>query len=149
MLAWILVALQFLASAFLLLSVDWNPLPWGFLIASIPGWGLAIGAWFRVGMSRIRIHPQSTDQTEFITDGPYGIVRHPMYTGLIWVTLTALWTPLEWSRFAAWIVVVAVLVCKSRIEERSMAERFPGYAEYRTRVGGLIPKWPGAETKKS
>lgn len=140
MFLWILVVAQFILAAVLVLSANWNPFPVVEFCVSIPGIGLAVWAWFRVGLTRVRIHPESTDRTVFLDDGPYAIVRHPMYTGLLWFTAALLSEPFRWWRIAAWIVLFAVLYLKSGHEEHSMVQRFEDYAQYQNRVGRLLPR---------
>ena len=71
---------------------------------------------------------------ELITAGIYRRVRHPMYGGGILFALG--WSILTGS--AAGLVLTAGLVLffelKSRREERWLADRYAGYAEYRRRT---------------
>jgi protein-S-isoprenylcysteine O-methyltransferase Ste14 len=130
----LLIFLQFVLAAGLVLSADWWPIPWIALLASSPGVIMAISAWVTMGLWRIRIHPSTTDRTRLLTGGPYGYVRHPMYTGLLWFTAALLFSPLAWWRVAAWLMLLGVLSLKTVYEERSMLARFPEYAQYRQQV---------------
>lgn len=77
---------------------------------------------------------------ELIVRGPYRVVRHPIYTGLLLLligTTLIIGTP-------GWVAALAggflVMVGKLRMEERLMVQHFPEeYSEYRGRVRGLIP----------
>jgi len=77
---------------------------------------------------------------EVIRKGPYSIVRHPIYTGLL---LAVLGTALEVGEIRgliAFAVAFASLFEKSRREERFMVEEFDGaYVEYRHSVKRIIP----------
>jgi protein-S-isoprenylcysteine O-methyltransferase Ste14 len=71
--------------------------------------------------------------------GPYAIVRHPIYSG-------ALLAVFGWAAFVRGpltlleaLAVLVLLDIKSRREERWLAERFAGYAEYQKRVRKLVP----------
>jgi protein-S-isoprenylcysteine O-methyltransferase Ste14 len=74
------------------------------------------------------------------TTGPYAIVRHPIYTGLLGMLGgTALIAGL-----GVWVVLVVAAAClfqvKLRAEERLLAATFgPAYGEYASRVPRLIP----------
>jgi protein-S-isoprenylcysteine O-methyltransferase Ste14 len=136
---WFLVVAQFVLGACLVLSATWSPLPWLRLLLAGPGIALAIWAWFRIGLRKVRIHPTVTESTVWVSAGPYGVVRHPMYTGLLWFTAALLFDPWRWWRLAGWIALLLVLYVKSVCEEQSMSTQFPDYESYRQRVGRLLP----------
>ncbi len=75
-----------------------------------------------------------------ITTGPYGLVRHPMYSGGI---LLFVGTPLALGSFfglVGFAVALPALVWRLLDEEKLLAKRLPGYAEYCVRVRWrLIP----------
>lgn len=77
---------------------------------------------------------------ELIQRGPYALVRHPIYTGI--VTMAA-GVALQWSAplgFVLFVVLVALFVVKMRMEEKLMSEHFPDqYREYRRTVKAIIP----------
>ncbi|MGH3673513.1 MAG: methyltransferase family protein [Pseudonocardiaceae bacterium] len=77
------------------------------------------------------------------TIGPYGITRHPIYTGLLGMLAgTALIDGL--GRWAAFFVLGVLLVgMKIRAEERLLGRALGGaYDQYRQRVPLLIPRPP-------
>lgn len=82
-------------------------------------------------------HPRS-DAT-LVETGVYGIVRHPVYSGL---SMAAFGWALAWRSPVTLALAAALLVffdVKSRREERWLAEKFAHYADYRRRVRKLIP----------
>jgi protein-S-isoprenylcysteine O-methyltransferase Ste14 len=75
-----------------------------------------------------------------ITTGPYAIVRHPMYVGILLLYLA---TPIALGSYWAVIAclpMVAIIVARTLSEERILTEQLAGYADYmqRTRYR-LIP----------
>jgi protein-S-isoprenylcysteine O-methyltransferase Ste14 len=77
---------------------------------------------------------------ELIQTGPYAVVRHPIYSGLMLATLGTAIAYGELSGFAGFMMVVAAWGYKSRLEEAAMAEQFGAqYEKYRSHVKGLIP----------
>ncbi|MCQ4081333.1 isoprenylcysteine carboxylmethyltransferase family protein [Streptomyces sp. RB6PN25] len=84
--------------------------------------------------------PMVQEHHELRTDGPYRLVRHPIYTGLLGLIVGGMLA----CGFGVWIVflVVAVpwLLRRVRIEDGMMASQFgASYDAYRARVPALIP----------
>jgi protein-S-isoprenylcysteine O-methyltransferase Ste14 len=77
---------------------------------------------------------------ELIIRGPYRLVRHPIYTGLL-AMLAA--TALQKGHLAGMIALILVFVSfwiKSNYEEEVMRKQFPEqYAAYREQVKRIIP----------
>lgn len=77
---------------------------------------------------------------ELIIRGPYALVRHPIYTGLL---LAAAGTAIaigKWSCLIGLLLLVIAFLLKISQEERLMLETFPhSYPGYRKRVRALIP----------
>jgi protein-S-isoprenylcysteine O-methyltransferase Ste14 len=103
--------------------------------------GLAFAVWARVHLGRNWSGIVTVKQGhELIRTGPYALVRHPIYTGIIAAVIgTAIVSATV--RAALGVAIIAVsLVVKSRVEERFMRETFGGqYARYREEVPALVP----------
>lgn len=140
MILWFLVMAQFTLSAALVLSTRWSPFPWLAMMVSIPGATLAVWAWGKVGLLHLRIHPTTTERTRLITGGPFAVVRHPMYTGLLWFTAAFQLSDFAWWRFVVWLALAIVLYSKACFEEKDMRLRFAEYEVYRDCVGRFFPK---------
>ena len=73
---------------------------------------------------------QVEQEQQVITTGPYAIVRHPMYTGLL---LMQLFTPLAlssyWSLIFSFLFIPKILV-RIRKEEEVLSRELPGYTGY-------------------
>lgn len=77
---------------------------------------------------------QVEEGQQVIATGPYRIVRHPMYLGIV---LMVVFTPLALGSF--WGLVPALLVIPLNVirlkgEEDLLTEDLPGYSEYRART---------------
>ena len=102
--------------------------------------GLALAVWARLHLGRNWGMPMSQkNEPELVTSGPYRLVRHPIYSGLLaGVFGTALVSNL------IGLVIVAILggyfyYCAS-VEERNLTSTFPiAYPAYRTSTKMLIP----------
>jgi len=99
----------------------------------------AIWARFTIGRNWSAMATVTQDH-ELIRRGPYGIVRHPIYSGLMLATLG---TAIAYGEVAGLLSVVLIVIAwgyKARLEESLMREQFGAqYDEYQHHVKGLIP----------
>lgn len=103
--------------------------------------GLAFAVWARAYLGRNWSGTVTVKEDhELIRTGPYGIVRHPIYTGLLFAILGSAVAFGEWRGLLAFGFLTLAFVFKLRREERFMSESFPNdYARYRAEVPVLIP----------
>jgi protein-S-isoprenylcysteine O-methyltransferase Ste14 len=77
---------------------------------------------------------------ELVTSGPYAIVRHPIYTGLLLAFIGSALARAEWRGILAVAIALWALWRKLRFEERWMREQFgESYQAYSRRVAALVP----------
>jgi protein-S-isoprenylcysteine O-methyltransferase Ste14 len=83
---------------------------------------------------------QVAPDQKVISTGPYALVRHPLYDGLM---LSCIGIPLALGSYWALLLVIPVfvlVVVRLQNEEAFLVERLPGYDEYCARVRRrLIP----------
>jgi protein-S-isoprenylcysteine O-methyltransferase Ste14 len=124
----------------------------------LSGWGATVGGALRqvgillmaagavvavlalVGLgSSLTPMPAPLEGGRLRTDGVYGVVRHPIYASLLLLVLG--WCLLTSPRvLIAFALLAVVLDLKRQVEERWLAEAYPGYAAYRMRVRwALVP----------
>ena len=109
------------------------------LVITALGAAFAIWARWTLGRNWSSV-PQVKEQHELVEKGPYRIVRHPIYTGLI---LAVAGSGLAAGK-GIWLFMVVLIFAsywlKIRVEEHLMMETFPEeYPAYRRRVKALIP----------
>jgi protein-S-isoprenylcysteine O-methyltransferase Ste14 len=77
---------------------------------------------------------------ELIRTGPYAIVRHPIYTGVLFGFIGTALAVGQWRGVLAVVIVFVSFWRKLRIEERWMSETFgEQYRLYRAHTRALIP----------
>jgi protein-S-isoprenylcysteine O-methyltransferase Ste14 len=102
--------------------------------------GLALAVWARVYLGRNWGMPMSQKaDPELVTTGPYGKIRHPIYSGII---LGMVGTAIAVSPY--WLIAVAIIggyfLYSAVVEERNMAKLFPAaYPPYKHATKMLIP----------
>jgi protein-S-isoprenylcysteine O-methyltransferase Ste14 len=75
-----------------------------------------------------------------VTDGPYALVRHPIYTGLLLAFAGSVLARGEIRGLLALALAILFLAHRMRLEERWMADQFgEAYRDYAQRVSALIP----------
>jgi protein-S-isoprenylcysteine O-methyltransferase Ste14 len=102
------------------------------------GLGLALQGYMRQGRQFTTL-PRPRANARLIDDGPYRLVRHPMYGGIIIASFG--WALLTGSGMTLLLAAIALVFfsLKSRREEAWLEQRFPDYDAYRARTKRLIP----------
>jgi protein-S-isoprenylcysteine O-methyltransferase Ste14 len=83
--------------------------------------------------------PHPRDDGQLVQTGIYGLVRHPLYSGVILLAFTYASWQISWVHFLGVIALFLFFDAKSTKEEVWLTEKFPAYANYRTSVKKLIP----------
>ena len=116
-----------------------DALAWTAVVLCIAGLAFCIWARFTLGRNWSGVVTLKGSH-ELIPRGPYALVRHPIYTGLL-IMFAA--TVLVLGHVAGLIALPLVFVSiwiKLRHEEKLMLQKFPDqYAGYQRRVKRLIP----------
>jgi len=120
--------------------------PWEFWLgALLTAIGLLFTVWARLHLGRNWSGTVTIKREhEFVDTGPYALVRHPIYTGLLVAFIGSALARCEWRGILAVLLAWAALWKKLGLEERWMTERFgEKYVAYRHRVPALLPlsKW--------
>lgn len=116
--------------------------PWTFWIgAAITAAGLLFAVWARehLGTNWSRSVTIKQDH-QLILTGPYALVRHPIYTGILTGFLGMAIAIGQMRGLVALILVFAVLWIKLRMEEQWMRAQFgTSYDAYTRRTAALVP----------
>jgi protein-S-isoprenylcysteine O-methyltransferase Ste14 len=83
--------------------------------------------------------PHPKDDGQLVQTGVYGLVRHPLYSGVIYLALAYGSWQMSWLHFIGVIVLFIFFDAKASKEEVWLVEKFSEYARYRDSVKKLIP----------
>ena len=139
-------------AAIVMLLMSYWPVAWG-VLWNTPvtiGWSMfllvVLGLAF-TWTARLHLGPlwsstaAPTEDHRIVDTGPYGIVRHPVYAGLL---LAVIATAIERGRIesvAAALVLIAGVSLRAKLEERFLKRDLgdEAYGSYRRRVPMLVP----------
>jgi protein-S-isoprenylcysteine O-methyltransferase Ste14 len=140
-----------LAAVVMILASYW-PLPEAMLWTTTREIGWAMAGLVVLGLgftwaARLHLGPlwsstsSPTEDHRIVDTGPYAVVRHPVYAGLL---LAVAATAIERGRLeavAGALVLVAAISLRAKLEERFLRRDLgdEGYASYRRRVPMLVP----------
>ncbi len=114
----------------------------GYALAALTLAGIAFAWWARIHLGRLWSSAITRKEDHYVVDsGPYRLVRHPIYTGLITAIFATAAAQATVTGLLGAALVAAGLWLKARIEERFLTTE-PGadaYGAYRRRVPMLIP----------
>lgn len=118
-----------------------NADPWRAAVGIAPfALGLGFAIWARVHTGRSWGTPMTQkDEPELVTSGPYHLVRHPIYSGVLVAGLGTAFA-LSWL----WLIAVGragiYLLYSASAEERYLTEQFPdAHAAYKRSTKMLLP----------
>ena len=96
-------------------------------------------AGFRGLGKSLTANPVPNEDGVLVTKGIYGVVRHPIYLGLLIITLGLVVSSGVWAQIFVWISLAILLTYKLRWEEVLLSKKYKGYADYMTKVPAIIP----------
>jgi protein-S-isoprenylcysteine O-methyltransferase Ste14 len=99
----------------------------------------ALMVQFRVNQG-LNASPEPHPERDLITSGPYGRIRHPIYSGVILASLgLAVFHGSGWG----YLLAAALLIwftLKSRFEENLLRQHYADYETYMQRTGRFLPR---------
>ena len=145
--AWLFVTVQF---ALLILIIvlpagdAWTNPSWLVHTATALQWlGVAVLVVGLVNLGRsLTPLPSPVPYGELHTGGLYRLVRHPIYSGILALTIGVAIRSTSWAVVAATLALTGWFMAKARWEERRLLARYPGYDAYAARTPRFVPFWP-------
>lgn len=133
----VLIFAQIVLVFFLLFSNKLHP---GLFAWTLSSFGLALGVWAISTMGRFTsISPSLKSDATLLTNGPYRLIRHPMYAALLLYCGALLIGDVNGTRLGLWLALFFVLAVKVYYEEQILRARFPEYETYSKRTKRIIP----------
>jgi protein-S-isoprenylcysteine O-methyltransferase Ste14 len=126
-------------------SIDPSPPLYAATAAGLAaGWLLLLAGatvqLFAIAVLRTRAaRPSLEDELE--AGGVYGLVRHPIYAGLLLEFAGMAFVKPKEAMIVAAAIGCAWVVLQARLEERDLLQRMPAYREYMKRVPRFLPRF--------
>lgn len=107
--------------------------------------GIAFAWWARLTLGRLWSASVTCKADHRVVDsGPYALVRHPIYTGMLLALLATAAAKGTLLGVVGFALLLLGVWTKARLEERWLSTELGAgaYADYRRRVPMLVPFWP-------
>lgn len=101
---------------------------------------LYIGIWAILIMKfNFNIAPEPVPNAKLIIKGPYRLIRHPMYTSVLGISLCYLIQNFSLFTFIIYAILTFNFILKSKYEEKILSIKFTDYTEYKKKTKMIIP----------
>ena len=111
-------------------GLDAVPVPWVLIAEASVFLGYMLVLWVFKENSYASRTIQVAEGQKVISTGPYAIVRHPMYLGVLAMYLA---TPIalgSWWAAPIFALNIPIIIWRIKAEERRLLQDLPGYREY-------------------
>lgn len=135
----ILVALQMICILLLLIMIPvWKV---GYIALIVVAGGASLGCWAVVTMrlDNLSVRPDIKQNAHLVKSGPYRVIRHPMYTAVLFTLAPIVVDQPSIYCIMIWIVLLITLLYKLNYEERLLTIHFEEYASYSLNTWRIIP----------
>jgi protein-S-isoprenylcysteine O-methyltransferase Ste14 len=114
------------------------------ILACLTLLGFAFAWWARIHLGSLWSGAVTRKPDHRVVNtGPYRLVRHPIYTGILFACLVSAIAAATWLTLLGFVLIVAGFWVKARLEEGFLAvELGPDYAAYSRHTPMLMPFWP-------
>lgn len=103
--------------------------------------GVLICLWAIINLNKsLSVFPSPPDNAKLISNGIYKFIRHPIYTGVIFITIGYSIFSESVYRFFISLFLIVLFYLKSKYEEKLLQLKFKEYSSYKKTVGRFLPK---------
>ncbi len=140
----------------LLFIVYLLPVDLGIKAPNFPQWptlmimllGAAECLWALIQLGKfLSPFPKPKENAPLISGGIFGLVRHPIYSGIFLFAAAWAFYSANLYRLLIALAILLFFYYKSRYEEQNLKAYFSDYAAYAERVGRFFPKLKSFGTK--
>ena len=110
-----------------------------FLLLCLSGAALGAVVLYYNRIGNFSVYPEVRAGARLVFDGPYGFVRHPMYSALILMMIGIAGYNGRLANIAAALGVIIVVTIKALREEKLMMAAFPEYSRYASPLKRFVP----------
>ncbi len=100
---------------------------------------LALWAYYNMGSKVYSPFPEPRKSSKIIEGGPYKYIRHPMYTGLLLISIVLFLSRANFLSFFILVLFFYVLNEKAQLEEKFLTKLHSQYAEYVSKTKMFVP----------
>lgn len=106
---------------------------WGGLVTTLVA-QMAMGSSWRIGVD-------ASEKTELVTEGPFAVVRNPIFSGMVPTSLGIVLMVPNVVAIAAFVLLIAALEIQTRLVEEPYLMKAHGkpYSVYASQVGRFFP----------
>jgi protein-S-isoprenylcysteine O-methyltransferase Ste14 len=135
----ILVTIQFTCLILLTIFTNWATLPWWSYVLSGLSGILAVWAMAVMKLGNFNAVPYPVENGIMISQGPYKMIRHPMYTSIFIFAFALLAGQFDYTKLIISLVLIVGLVLKMLFEESLLIKHYPAYKAYMKKTKRVIP----------
>jgi protein-S-isoprenylcysteine O-methyltransferase Ste14 len=138
--AFLLFFIQYLSVVLLIVTGPVLPGSLTLMIFYMFGWILGIWSIRAMGIGNINTGPERLPEGKVVSQGPYALIRHPMYAAILIVFTPLLLDHFTIPRLLIMMVLIINILLKIQYEEKQMMMAYcKKYSEYSAATWQLIP----------
>jgi protein-S-isoprenylcysteine O-methyltransferase Ste14 len=135
----ILSFIGFISAVYILATAPINGYHVSYLLIQIFGLLLVGWSFLAIKVNKHHHHAHLAKGVIFMDRGPYEIIRHPIYAGLLLFLMATLQTNFTLIKACLYVVIVVVILARIVKEESYLDHHVKEYRPYKAKTHKLIP----------
>lgn len=137
--SWLLVTLQFLSLLYLSLSAPLLSGHLSSLILELAGIMMVMTGLIQLNWRSFSVFPEPRPDGQLETKGIYAIIRHPMYAGILLLSMILVFEFPSALRIFSLMILTSVFLIKIKKEERLLEKKYTAFTDWKKTSNRLIP----------